>query len=128
VVFLGFNIFAKNVAQKSPVFAISPVSSSLQPHIWYTCPVGKVATVKGFVSCTEFGASTSGTFERITTDLAQWDLAGCNTANEEVFSLCRDRPFHFEITLNAGELIRTNQNAGDNATFLMIAEVVESPA
>lgn len=121
-------IIPKSPQQKSSKFAITPVSTSSQPTIWYTCPANKIATVRGFVALTEFGASTRGNFERITVDLAEWELVGCDPSNNNPFSLCRDRPYFFDITLNATDFIRTTQNSGDNATFQMIAEVTELPA
>jgi len=51
------DIIAKNSQQKSPATEING-RVVLQPNVWYTCPTGKVATVKGKVTCTGLGAAS----------------------------------------------------------------------
>jgi len=100
----------------------------LQPTTWYTCPVGKRAKCKGIVACENFGAAANAFIEVSGDRIAQWNFTGCQPSGVNVFDLCRDIPFHFDVTLEAGDTLITDQNTGTNAEFLMVAEVEELPA
>ncbi len=138
---MGFNIIAKTAIQKTPALGIN-VRTILQPNIYYTCPAGKVAKVKGRVTCTGTGAAAEAHFLIDGTITYRWKNLGggyvqnvipdntahafnsIGTDNETPTGVFKD----FEFTLNAGEDFSTDQTSGTNAEFNVFAEVTESPA
>jgi len=134
------DIIAKNFQQKSPSVSIN-VRTVLQPNVYYTCPAGKVATVKGRVTCTGLGAASEGRFIVNSTIMYRWQgggtpinvsVADAAAGYFDNFAAFKHTPLNvyriFELTLEAGETISTDQNAGTNAEFNVFAEVVELPA
>jgi len=140
VVFLGFNIIAKTAIQKNPAIGIN-LRTLVQPHIYYTCPAGKVARVKGKVTCTNTGAAAEGRFLIDGTIAYRWESAVLNANNvplvddtaiwfagfNQNFTLINVFRI-FDFTLNAGEDFSTDQSSGTNAEFNVFAEITESPA
>jgi len=141
VVFLGFNIIAKTAIQKSPDIGIN-TRTVLQPNIYYTCPAGKVAKVKGRVTCTGTGAAAQGRFLIDGTITYRWenqvnpainmplvnDTDLFYSANQGLRKTLINTYMTFEFTLNAGEDFSTDQDSGTNAEFNVFAEITESPA
>jgi len=140
VVFLGFNIIAKTAIQKSNVVAIN-IRTIIQPNIYYTCPAGKVATVKGQVKCTGTGAASEARFVVAGIIKIRWRTGGIGAnvvvtapstptliQNAVVFDLPVNIEMPIEFALAAGENFETTQNSGTNAEFNVYAEVTESPA
>jgi len=141
VVFLGFSIIAKTAIQKNPSIGIN-INTTLQPHVYYTCPAGKVAKVKGTVSCISTGAGAEGRFLIDGVITYRWVLVPGGGSNyffprdldtwKDVAGVLRNAPINtfrsFEFTLNAGEDFNTDQDAGTNAQFKVFAEIVENPA
>jgi len=140
VVFLGFNIIAKTAIQKNPEIGIN-VRTILQPNVYYTCPAGKVAKVKGEVTCTGLGAAAQARFLINGTIAFRWGTTGVfiNITAPDGTALIHDNnnnPFFtplnvfrmFDFTLNAGEDFSTDQSSGTNSEFNVFAQVVESPA
>jgi len=141
VVFLGFSIIAKTAIQKNPAIGIN-INTTLQPHIYYTCPAGKVAKVKGRVTCVSTGAAAEGRFLVGTVIQNRWQSSvGSSRTQAQVLDTFQfaddgfvDRVtaintfMTFEFTLNAGENFSTDQSSGTNAQFKVFAEVLESPA
>jgi len=140
VVFLGFSIIAKTALQKNPTIGIN-VRTILQPNTYYTCPAGKVATVKGRVVCTGLGAAAEARFliDGVITYRWQANNTGIslvlvdNTSQiQQQNSTLVDPPINtyreFQFTLNAGESFSTDQSSGTNAEFNVFAEVTENPA
>jgi len=140
VVFLGFSIIAKTAIQKTPAIGIN-VRTILQPNVYYTCPAGKVARVKGSVICTGRGAAAEARFLINGVIKLRW-VANVNIGGSAIshsnnsqiqFGLTTlNTPINvlkeFEFTLNAGEDFSTDQSSGTNAEFNVNAEVTESPA
>ena len=110
-----------------PNIAINGRVFSGQPHTWYTCPTGKKAIVKGRTSCLQQGAATTMQLRAAGEDIAQWVVSSCVTDNTNPFFLCIGRYHDWEIELEAGDIIQTTQNSGDNAEFLMMANALELP-
>jgi len=140
VVFLGFNIIAKTAIQKNPEIGIN-VRVVLQPNTYYTCPAGKVAKVKGEVTCTGLGAASQARFNINGTIAFRWGVTGVfiNITAPDGTALIHDNnnnPFQtplnvfrfFDFTLNAGEDFSTSQNSGTNSEFNVFATIIESPA
>jgi len=140
VVFLGFNIFAKNVIQKTPVFSIN-LRTTVQPTTYYTCPAGKVATVKGLVRCDDRGAAANATLEIAGINYCVWDnnLVKQPSTQGMGWDYSKFRPDNLttqgggqgctvDFVLNAGEAVITKQNSGTNASFDVFLEITESPA
>lgn len=114
--------------QKLPGIAITPRATVVQPTTWYTCPAGKKAKVKGLVTCQGFGAATTASLLIGGTEIAEWDLVGCDTGNNTPLSLCADHYFEIDVELEAGDTVQTTQNSGTNAEFNVFLEVQETPA
>jgi len=140
VVFLGFSIIAKTAIQKSPAIAIN-VITLLQPNVYYTCPAGKVAHVKGTVTCRFQGAGNEMRFNIAGDIVARWQPAipaGGGTATWSDGSLLQisagthippvNTLRKFDFWLNAGEDFSTSQDSGTNAEFVVNMVVEESPA
>jgi len=137
------DIIAKNTQQKSPVIEING-RELVQPFTWYTCPVGKIATVKGKVTCTGTGAASEARFSVAGVILLRWqafvvgdvfrEFAYPDDMNQIRTSAgnLRNTPINilrkFDVTLSAGQTIVTSQNSGTNAEFNVFAEVNELPA
>lgn len=106
----------------------------LQPHIWYTCPVGKKAVCRGRVQCTNRGAAMIARFRiASTTSMFEWNNAlngslssdilprGLGTGSGGQFALFDN------VQMVAGDTINTLQDAGTNAEFNLWARVQETP-
>jgi len=125
----GARTFSSGV-QKIPKFEIND-RIVLQPHTWYTCPVGKKAIVKGRVQCTGRGAAATASFEAAGVIMFTWVAGGAIIGSWDevprnlVDSL--DQFALFEVELSAGDIIETTQNAGTNAEFNVWADVQETP-
>lgn len=118
------------VAQKIPEFEIND-RIVVQPHAWYTCPVGKKAIVKGSVQCTGRGAAADASFEAAGVVMFRWDRAtavvGDYIDKPRVLSTVDGGQFaFFDVELSASEFIRTIQNSGTNAEFNVWAKVQET--
>jgi len=128
---LVFSITAKNASQKSPMIEING-REIVQPHIWYTCPTGKVANVKGSVQCTGRGAAANASFQINGITVYTWDRATIHVADyteqPRFLTTLGAQMALFDIVLSAGQTIGTVQNTGTNAEFNVFAEVTELPA
>jgi len=140
VVFLGFSIIAKTAIQKSPVIGIN-TRVVIQPNVYYTCPAGKVARVKGHVVCTGLGAAAQARFLINGVIVYRWESFILNQADTTVqntefqvntVGTKNETPVGgyrtFDFTLNAGEDFSTGQSSGTNSEFNVFAVIEESPA
>lgn len=130
MVSLVFSIIAKTSAQKITTFEING-RVVIQPHIWYVCPAGKKAIVKGSIQCTSRGAAATADFEAAGVVQYRWSNAAAAVLgyldNPRNLTTAQGGQFaKFEIELAAGENIRTLQNAGANAEFNLWAAVQET--
>lgn len=104
----------------------------LQPHVWYTCPAGKRAIVKGCVQCTSRGAAATADFIAAGVVMFRWNNSAANSGSYlEVprgLTTAEGGQFaEFEVELSAGDTIVTDQDAGTNAEFNVWATVQETP-
>ena len=76
------------------------VNDVLQPTTWYTCPAGKVATVKGTVVCVDLGAGAQGQLDINGIRFANWG-AGGGTVIQQPLDLLTGVVLPFEANLNA---------------------------
>jgi len=134
------DIVAKNTQQKSPAIAIN-IRTLIQPHVYYTCPVGKIAKVTGKVGCTFRGAATESRFNFAGIIMFAWVTAAKKTVvpAQDVggeFGINEPRNMttfgggqygRIDDTLMAGELISTSQNSGTNSEFNVFLEITELP-
>ena len=134
-------IIAKNNQQKSGEIGIN-TRTVLQPVTHYTCPVGKTAQVKGRVTCTGTGAGAFGHFliAGVITNRWQNSVGASRTQNQtlDTYQFADDAFVDrvttintfmtFDVVLNAGETIQTNQDSGTNAEFNLFAKIMEFPA
>lgn len=127
----GARTFSSGV-QKIPEFEIND-RIVLQPHVWYTCPAGKKAKVKGVVQCTSRGAAADADFNVAGVLLYRWAGAGAITTDyidgpRTLSTINGGQQAFFEFDLSAGDIIETDQNVGTNAEFNVLAKVQETPA
>jgi len=107
-------IIARNQIQKIPTVSINTrlVGASL---IFYTCPTGKKASLKGSAIMTGLGAASEVRLHANGISIMEW------TAVVIV-------PRMFEIGLAAGETLAKSQDSGTNGEVNVSAEVLETPA
>ena len=119
---------ARNATQKFPEIEIND-RIVLQPHVWYTCPAGKKAIVKGRVQCTGTGAAAQANFNVGGLIMFRW-IPAAFTQNWEdsprTLSDSAEQFAFFDVEISAGETIETTQDVGTNAEFNLWAKVQES--
>jgi len=103
----------------------------LQPNVWYTCPAGKVAKVKGSVQCTGRGAAANADFNAAGILMFSWTSNGAivdDYINQPrvLTTINGGQLAFFEVELSAGQTIETTQDSGTNAEFNVFATVVET--
>jgi len=122
-----------NVIPETPIVQ----NSTTTPIVWYTCPAGKKAIIKGFVRCVDRGAAANASFEAGGIVLAIWNnvsnsaAAAGNNAQEQPENLSTfagGMSFPIDVELTAGQTIRGIQNSGSNAQFKINVKVKELPA
>jgi len=129
------DIIAKNATQKNPAFPINNGihRTVIQPTIWYTCPVGKKAFVKGTVRCTSRGAAANVDLDLAGITDVRWTGAIFDIRFNYDQNNRRNVPvangqvkMTFQVDLVAGQTVETNQSSGTNAEINMWATVLES--
>lgn len=111
-------------------------NTTVTPAVFYTCPAGKKALIKGEVRCVDRGAAATASFEAAGVVLFIWNTAASQVTvaqthldTPEILSTNGGgKVAPFEVQLAAGETIRGIQNSGTNAQFKINAKVQESPA
>jgi len=113
-------IVARNTIQGIPTTELNTrlVGATL---IFYTCPTGKKALIKGQSVCTGLGAATNVRLEADGIAVLRWD-------NSAVEALQIDISKPFEIQLAAGETLAKAQNSGTNGEVNVNASILETPA
>jgi len=125
---------ALNSIQKLPGVGIIQ-NTTVTPAVFYTCPAGKKAKIKGEVRCVDRGAAANSSFEGGGVVLAIWVTAAAQLSVAQTFldtpeSLTTSgggKVYPFEVILAAGETIRGIQNSGSNSQFKINANVEETP-
>jgi hypothetical protein len=95
----------------------------VQPHVWYVCPAGKKAIIKGTAVCTGLGAAASVRLNAATIRIVEWNTAA--PFNDKQLPI--NTYFAFEIQLQAGQGIDTDQDVGTNGEVNITASVQETP-
>lgn len=87
--------------------------------VWYTCPAGKKAKVRGYAVLDALGAAVDVHIERNPTggDVLSVDLTAAGQTTGII-----------EFDLAAGDTLGYDQNAGTNATIDGVWSIQESPA
>jgi len=124
-------IISRNQLQKIPEIQIQG-RVVLQPEVWYTCPAGKKAVIKGRIQCTGLGAAANASVQFAGVTMYTWLVTALNLdyliAPREL-SVDDDQFAFFEdVQLAAGETMETIQNTGTNSEFNVWAQVTETPA
>jgi len=107
-------IISRNPIQKIPTTALNvrEVGATL---IFYTCPTGKKATIKGSAMCTGLGAAAEVRLEANGIEIINWVAATVDDA------------INFECSLEAGETLAKDQNSGTNGEVNVTASILETP-
>lgn len=110
-------IISRNSIQKIPTVPLNArlVGTTL---IFYTCPTGKKAAIKGTSTCTGLGAATNVRLEADAVQILRWDNV------TEVINVTK----FFECSLDAGETLAKAQNSGTNGEVNVNASILETPA
>jgi len=116
-------IAARNQMQKTNKRMTGLVNDVVQPTTWYTCPTGKVATVKGTCTCIDTGAAAIATLSFAGVVYATWLATGGSSVLLD--DLAEQFVLVWTANLAAGETIITDQDSGTNAQFKVQMEIEE---
>ena len=107
-------IIPRNTIQKIPEIVLNTrlVTTVL---IFYTCPTGKKAVIKGMAMCTGLGAAAEVRLEADGVEVINWVAASVDDAK------------FFECALNAGETLAKDQNSGTNGEVNVSSRILETP-
>jgi len=116
--------------QKIPEITINSriVDRANEPH--YTCPAGKKAVFKGIAQCTSVGAATLVNIRDPTDsfNIVTWKSSGGAAVFGFNGGLAVDMLAELELELEAGDEIKSTQNAGTNAEVNIIGKILELDA
>jgi len=123
---LPLSLVARNQAQKIPE---TPINSRtvVQPSTHYTCPTGKKAILDILVVCTGLGAATQAHLRDPTDTFNLKTWTGAGGTEENATDLQPKFGARLKLELQAGETIKTTQNAGTNAEFNINGTILELP-
>jgi len=110
-------IISRNQIQKSNK-RTREWSTSTTSETFYTCPAGKIASIKGRMVCTAFGASTEVDLQVAGIAIATWIFSPVGTGIDINFpeDLAVNFVYPFVAELTAGDTLATVQNSGTNAS------------
>lgn len=111
-------LVARNTVQGIPtVPVISRLTSTAA--VWYTCPTGKKARVRGYAILDGLGAAADVHIERNPTsgDQISLDLTAAGQSTGII-----------EFDLEAGDTLGYDQNSGTNASIDGVWSIQETPA
>ncbi len=118
----------RNQSQKLSALDGINVRETTSPVIFYLCPVGKTASVKGFAECDSTGAAASVRLNVAGASIATWKFSGGVTDPNVPNNLTVGTRIFFDVQLKAGETIGYTQSSGTNASFNLNATVQEVTA
>lgn len=116
----------RNSSQKSTASIGINVRKILSPFIFYTCPVGKKAVIRGTALCDSTGAAATVDLRVAGISIAEWQAAGGVPNPNVPQDLELGTEFRFEVQLNAGETLLYDQNSGTNASINVNISIQES--
>jgi len=107
-------VISRTPIQKIPTTALNvrEVGATL---IFYTCPAGKRAVIKGMAMCTGLGAAAEVRLEANGIEVINWVAA---TVDDAKF---------FECSLEANQTLAKDQNSGTNGEVNVTASILETP-
>jgi len=118
-------ISARNQVQKTNKRMIPLTNDVVQPTVWYTCPTGKVAIIRGTCVCESTGAAATVNLEMAGVAYAIWNFSGGSDDINILSTLNVGLTINFEAHLAAGDTVETTQNTGTNAQIKLQAEIEE---
>jgi len=117
-------IISRNPVQKTNARQLFS-SDVLQPVVYYTCPAGKIAKIKGVWLCSDTGAAATVDLNAAGSSIAEVQATGGGTDINIPQDLAEGLNYAFEVTLAATETLGVTQNTGTNAATLLNATVEE---
>lgn len=108
-----------------PTIAIN-VRKTLSPFVFYLCPAGKKAIIKGTAVCDNTGAAANVSLVAAGVSIAKWLAAGGQGNQNKPREMSVEVQFDFEIQLDAGDSISYSQDVGTNASIDFNAMVQET--
>jgi len=119
-------IVSRNNIQKTNKRVIPWTNDVIQPTVWYTCPTGKIAILKGICTCVDTGAAADASLNAQGVRIAHWlATGGVTDINDPLTGFKESIVYPFQIELSAGGTIETVQDSGTNAQFKLQAEIEE---
>jgi len=120
-------VIARNQIQKSNERQLFQQDTASHPITYYTCPAGKIATIKGKWLCDDTGAAGVVDLNAAGVSIAEVQATGGGTDPNIPQDLAEGLLFAFEVTLIATETLATSQDVGSNANTIINAVITESP-
>jgi len=124
-------IISRNQIQKIPEIQIQG-RVVIQPEVWYTCPAGKKAVMKGRIQCTGLGTAANASVQFAAVTMYTWLVTADNfdyLIHPRTLSVADNQMAFFEdVQLAAGDTMETVQDSGTNSEFNVWAQVTETPA
>jgi len=117
-------VISRNQVQVSNKRALSS-NDVLQPVVYYTCPAGKIAVIKGTWLCDDTGAAATVDLNAAGLSIAEVQATGGGTDPNVPQDLAEGLLFPFEVTLAATETLGVTQNTGTNANTTVLAVIEE---
>jgi len=117
-------VVSRNQVQLSNKRALTS-NDILQPVVYYTCPAGKIAVIKGTWQCEDTGAAATVDLNAAGISIAEVQATGGGSDPNVPQDLAEGLLFPFEVTLAATETLGVTQNTGTNADTTIIAVIEE---
>lgn len=100
----------------------------VQPYNWALCPAGHKAIVKGSAYCSGLGASTQSFFQvNGHENIPIRSVIPNGSTNANMYEIAVGVVFPFEVELEAGDILESNQNNGTNAEWNIFGMVRLTP-
>ena len=126
---MGITIIPKDSINRIPEIAIN-ARSVVQPTTFYECPANKKAIFIGTVQCTGRGAAGQARLFDPSQIFyhASWVTNTPSANRQAINSLFVGEAIPIVFELDAGDVIKTDQNTGTNAEFNIVGKILEVSA
>jgi len=118
-------VISRNQVQKTNKRTLFQQDVASHPITYYTCPVGKIAIIKGTWICLDTGAAGVVDLIAAGVSIGEVQAAGGGTDINIPQDLAEGLLFPFEANLVAGETLVTDQDVGTNANTIISVQIEE---
>ena len=120
-------IVSRNNIQKTNKRTIVSNDTSGYPITDYTCPAGKIAIIKGTMTCSSTGAAATVDLLAAGVSIAEWQASGGASDINVPQALAVLVAYPFTINLAATETMQRTQDSGTNANTTINIVIEEFP-